>query len=170
MWILVCLSVLALQQTSNALPYDSRRWDTLLVTACQVKPHFALMAQIQQGAGHIPHHIDMMTSHLLHIHDVNLLFHHIPEVLQQIESWWLRRLFEYTKLSVMFKKLVLGDLSFVTQYFVLLKATIRRRVHCGRKGIDWVRYMPNSDPSIQMLKQKLSLIRSCNVSQQSSVI
>ncbi len=30
----------------------------------------------------------------LHIHDVNLSFHHIPNVLYWIEIWWLWRLFE----------------------------------------------------------------------------
>ncbi len=30
----------------------------------------------------------------LHIHDVNLPFHHIPKVLYWIEIWWLWRVFE----------------------------------------------------------------------------
>jgi len=53
-------------------------------------------------------HIDMSITQLLqmcrlHIHDVNLLFHHIPKLLYWIEIWCLWRPFECSEL-MLFKK------------------------------------------------------------------
>lgn len=50
----------------------------------------------------------------LHIYDANLLFHLIPKVLCCVEIWWLWRPFDYSELTVMFKKPVWDDLNFVT--------------------------------------------------------
>lgn len=64
----------------------------------------------------------------LHMHDVNLLFHHIHN---WIEIWWL---WVHRELIVMFEKPVCNDFSFVTQHVNLLEALIRRWVHYGHKG------------------------------------
>ncbi len=74
----------------------------------------------------------------LHIHDVNLPFHHIPKVLYWIEIWWLWRTFELSELIVMFKKPVWDGLSFVTWCIILLEVAIRRWVYCSHKGMDMV--------------------------------
>ncbi len=74
----------------------------------------------------------------LHIHDVNLLFHHIPNTLYWIEIWWLWRPFKYNELIVMFKKPVWDDLSFLTWHVILLEVATTRWVHYGHKGRDMV--------------------------------
>ncbi len=91
--------------------------------------------------GSAPYWHDSITQLLqirrLHIHDANLPFQHIPKMLYWTEIWWLWRL-EYSELTVMFKKPVWDDLSFVTRRVTLMKVAIRRWVHCGHKGMDMV--------------------------------
>ena len=67
----------------------------------------------------------------LHIHDVNLPFHHILKGLYWIDIWWLWRPFEYSELIIIFKKPVWDDSRSMTWRVILLEVAIRRWVHCG---------------------------------------
>lgn len=61
-----------------------------------------------------------------HIHDENHLFYQIPKVRYWIETRWLWRPFEYSKLIVMFKNQVWEYQRFVIWRAILLEAVIRR--------------------------------------------
>lgn len=43
--------------------------------------------------------------HICHIHDENLPFYHIPVGFYRIEIWWLWRLFEFSVVALMFRKM-----------------------------------------------------------------
>lgn len=71
---------------------------------------------------------DIITQ-FLHVHDVNLPFHH--EVLYWIDIWWLWRPFEYRELAVVFKNQLwpMTVQSLVVTLLVINKAFPRTAAH-----------------------------------------
>ena len=74
-------------------------------------------------------------------HDANLPFHHFLKVLCWNEIYWLWRPLDYSRLTVMFKKPVSDDFTFVTCGIIvtLLEAAIRRWVHYNHKGMSRIK-------------------------------
>ncbi len=73
----------------------------------------------------------------LHIHDVNLPFHHIPKVLYWIEIWWLEVIWvKWTHCHVQETSLRWFELCDMVHYPA--GSSIRRWVHCSHKGMDMV--------------------------------
>lgn len=122
----------------------------------------------------------------LHIHDVNLIFHHIPKVLCCIDTWWMWGSFECSELTVRFTKTswrwfevcnkVQGVLSCwcqpsedgytaviegISHTIPLPPAWITNRRQIG--SMLSCSFIPNSDPTIQMSQQKLRLIKPGNI-------
>lgn len=62
----------------------------------------------------------------------------MPKVLHRIGVRWQWRPFKYREFIVMFKKLVIDDLGFVTLHVILLETAIGRWVQCGHKDINMV--------------------------------
>ncbi len=69
----------------------------------------------------------------LHIHDVNLPFHHIPNVLYWIEIWWLWRTFVW---HVQETSLRWFDVCDIVRYPA--GRSHQKMVHCSHKGMDMV--------------------------------